>query len=166
MKALSLVALVIGASLTGCNAAELSPARSSLDRQEAMASLQQVAPGAGWQAGLSTQVDVTCDGGSDFVVVAREADSVWLGVVPGRLGPASSKPITMRFAIGSARQDSFCASPVRIESYPIECEGDEEKLPGCKPVKGCSGFSVIDDECDSIHVYWDSDQKTLSWWRR
>jgi hypothetical protein len=120
-----------------------------------------------WDAKTAVVADVTCDGVPDTVVVGYERNTVWLGAVPGTTSDKSAKLTTTRFSVGKQTQDSFCTVPVRIEAYPLECEDEEVgALPGCKPVKGCSAFSLVDDSCDSFHFYWDSSRKLLTWWRR
>lgn len=120
-----------------------------------------------WDAKTAVVADVTCDGIPDTVVVGYERDAVWLGAVPGTKSNKPGKLTTTRFSVGKQTQDSFCAVPVRVEAYPIECEDEEVgDLPGCRPVKGCSAFSLVDDACDSFHFYWDVSQKALRWWRR
>jgi len=141
-----------------------APAQARHD--SSIVALEQVVPGAAWRTGLQASADVTCDGHPDFVSVARAGNSVWFGIVPGQTDPGISKPITVQFSIGPAAQDSFCAMPVRIETSPIECDADGAPLPGCKVVKGCSALSVVDDECDSFHAYWNANSATVSWWRR
>ena len=129
--------------------------------------LREVKREVNWDAKTAVVADVTCDGVPDAVVVGYERDAVWLGAVPGTRSNKSAKLTTTRFSVGKQTQDSFCAVPVRVEVYPIECEDEEiGTLPGCKPVKGCLAFSLVDDSCDSFHFYWDSSQKALTWWRR
>jgi hypothetical protein len=120
-----------------------------------------------WDAKTAVVADVTCDRVPDTIVVGYERDAVWLGVVPGPGTNKSAKLSTMRFPVGTQSQDSFCAVPVHVETYPIACEDEDiGVLPGCKPVKGCLAFSLDDDKCDSFHFYWESSQKALAWWRR
>ena len=69
------------------------------------------------------------------------------------------------FFVGSGVQDSFCAAPARIQVAPLDCDA-EDYLRGCKRVKGCQEFSVLDDAGDSFHFYWDSTRRQLAWWLR
>jgi hypothetical protein len=129
--------------------------------------LREVKREVNWDAKSAVVADVTCDGVPDTVVVGYERDAVWIGTVPGTRSNKPAELTTTRFSIGKQTQDSFCGVPVRVEAYPIECEDEEVgALPGCKRVKGCSAFSLVDDACDSFHFYWDSSQKALTWWRR
>lgn len=130
----------------------------------AISALHVAQPKVNWDAKTAVSADVTCDGRADTAIVGYDRnEAVWLGVVSGN----SKYPVTMKFLVGKHSQDSFCSIPVQIETHPIDCEGDEgETLPGCKKVKGCSDFSLVDNSCDSFHFYWDSTRKKLAWWRR
>lgn len=121
-----------------------------------------------WDAKTAVSADVTCDGNADIAIVGYEKEqAVWVGVVPGSDKKRVSKPVMMRFPVGKHSQDSFCSVPVQIEAQPIECDDEElGALPGCKRVRGCSDFSIVDHACDSFHFYWDSSRKRLMWWRR
>ena len=118
-----------------------------------------------WDAKTAKVADVTCDRIADTIVVGYESKAVWLGIVPGSKSAHSGKPITIRFSVGEHTQDSFCKIPVRIGTYPIDCENEEGAIPGCKVTKDCSAFSLTDDSCDSFHFYWDNLRRSLTWWR-
>lgn len=127
--------------------------------------LMSKAPSAMWDENQSVRADVTCDGVEDVVMLGHEKDVAWLGVVPGSSGK-QLEPIVGSFPISAGSQGSFCAQPAQIEIYEIYCENEDGALPGCKYIKGCQAFSVIDHACDSFRFYWDSDQERLTWWRR
>ena len=122
-------------------------------------------PDVAWDANGAVVADVNCDGLADTIMVGYMPDRVWLGVVPGRIEGAAI-PITATFSVGRHSQDSFCSTSVRIEMSPLECQNEDGPLRGCKRVAGCFGFSLVNDDCDSFHFYWDSSTKTLTWWRR
>jgi len=132
----------------------------------AISILKVAQPTVTWDAETTTLVDVTCDGKADTIIVGYEKDeAVWLGVVYGNKNNLVSKPLTMSFRVGKHSQDSFCSVPVQIKTYPINCSGDGEALPGCINVKGCSSFAMADNTCDSFHFYWNNSLKELQWWR-
>ena len=161
-----IVLLAFGAAswLLICGAAAQDPKGVG----SAIAVLHTTKPAVAWDAKTAVSADVTCDGKPDTVVIGYEKkEVVWLGVVPGSDKNRASSPITMSFLIGKHTQDSFCSIPVQIETGPIECNDEElGALPGCKRVKGCSDFSMVDTDCDSFHFYWNSSRKKLAWWRR
>ena len=120
-------------------------------------------PGVTWQTAKAKTADVTCDGKADTVLFGTAKEEIWVGIISGKGG----KPQTMRFGIGAGHQDGFCAVPKYIVTEPISCSDPEMgKFPGCRPVKGCRQFSVVDEECDSFHFYWDANKKMIRWWRR
>jgi hypothetical protein len=122
-------------------------------------------PNVQWDAKSAATADITCDGIADVFVVGYDNTSVWLALVPGLKDGNLAKPIVAQFPIDAGVQNGFCAKPVRIEVEPLDCEGESAPLPGCKPTKGASSFSLVDDACDSFHFYWDSERKELLWWR-
>ena len=153
--------LGIASVLASVNAmAQQRSPRSAVD------ALREARPNVVWDSKSPVVADVTCDGRTDTVVVGYEGNTVWLGVVPGTSGRTSTRPLMLAFPVGRHSRDSFCAVPVRIEVNALVCRNEEGPLPGCKPVEGCSDFSLVDDACDSFHFYWDSSKNTLRWWRR
>ena len=115
-----------------------------------------------WDTKSAKVADVNCDGKLDTIVLGSEKNNVVVAVLSGA---PSVAPSLFTFPVNQHTQDSFCSVPKRIEISPLDCASDEGTLPGCKQYKGCRAFSVVDDDCDSFHFYWDSSRKTLAWWR-
>jgi hypothetical protein len=141
---------------------------SSVARNQSRAALTMLHasnPRVQWDAKSAVLADITCDGITDIVVVGYDSESVWLALVPGLKSGQLAKPIIQQFFVGAGAQSSICRKPVRIEVYPLDCEGDAGPLPGCKFVKGASEFGIYDDACDHFEFYWDSERKALRWWR-
>ncbi len=134
------------------------------DEKQAQDMLRGAAPQASWDDALTLKADVTCDGQPDVIVIGRQPDAVWLGMV--EKSKPTSTPLVVRFAIGPKDPASFCSKPKKIEETAISCENEGGKLPGCVPVQGCKAFTVVEDTCDPFHFYWDSERKSLTWWRR
>jgi hypothetical protein len=129
----------------------------------AVSVLRKAQPTVHWNAKSVVTADVTCDRKPDQIAIGYgKNQSVWVGFIP-----SGAQPITMRFAVGKHSQDSFCSTPVQLETSPLVCSDEEiGNLPGCKEAKGCLAFSIVDDSCDSFHFYWDASRKKLVWWRR
>jgi hypothetical protein len=129
----------------------------------AVSALREAQPSVRWVEKSMIAADITCDGKPDRVAIGYGKDkSVWVGLIP-----RGGNPITMRFSVGKESQDSLCSIPVRLETSELTCSDEEMgDFPGCKEVKGCSAFSVVDDSCDSFHFYWNATDKKLVWWRR
>ena len=145
-----------------------APTQDIMKTENVIAMLNSAESKVKWDVTSAVIADVTCDGKPDAAIVGYENDKVvWLGVVIGGKKDIVLKPITMSFTVDSRNQTSFCSIPVHIEVQPISCKDEDiGTLPGCKEVKGCSEFSMIDNACDSFHFYWDSSKKGLVWWRR
>ena len=109
----------------------------------ALKSLQKARANVQWDPTSEVRADVTCDGIPDAVVLGHRKDEVWVGVVSGASGE-TPRAISMRLHVGNHSQDSLCQLPVRLETYPIECENENGYLPGCRRIKSCQAFSVID----------------------
>jgi hypothetical protein len=147
---------VIGAILSATAIAQASKP------EEMVSKLQKAHPQVSWNSKSAVVADVTCDGKPDTVVLGSQKDAVVIGVVSG----AHQDNIQiLSFPIRRDSQDGFCAVPKRIETSSLDCDSGEGPLPGCKPVKGCQEFSVIEEECDSFNFYWDSSRRSLVWWR-
>jgi hypothetical protein len=130
-----------------------------------LAALHAAAPSASWDHPLSATGDVMCDGKTETIVVGSEGETVWLGVVTPPNGKTPRKALTISWPIGAGVQAAMCSKPIRIELYPLICDTENGKLDGCKPSRHCQAFSLVDDECDPINVYWDSSKHRLTWWR-
>jgi hypothetical protein len=146
----------------------LATAQDLKATDSAVSVLHSAQPNVNWDHKSAVTADLTCDGKDDVAIVGYEnSEAVWLGVVSGNSNAKDVKPVTMKFWVGKHSQDSFCSTPVKLETHPLDCEGDEgEKLPGCKVVKGCFDLSMNDGNCDAFNFYWDSKKKRLAWWRR
>ena len=128
----------------------------------AVKELRRLHPSVKWSNESATVADVTCDGKLDTVVLGSEKNSVVIGIVTGS---HSKKTQVLSFPLKAGTQNGFCAPPIRIEVLPLDCQSDQGPLVGCKPIKGCQAFSVVDNECDPFNFYWDSSRKAFAWWR-
>jgi hypothetical protein len=147
--------LILGGILLPIVAAQVS-------NTDALNDLRKTHPTVKWRSQPVAVVDVLCEGKPGTVILGSEKNDVVVGVVSGL---REHKTEVLSFPIRSDTQNGFCAFPIRIETYPLNCEPDIGALPGCKPTKGCRSFAVIDDECDSFNFYWDSSRRALGWWR-
>lgn len=136
--------------------------------EQAAGILGRSEPDVVWDTESAKVADVTCDGIADTVMAGYQGrDIVTIGMVPGGDKDRVAVPTVMTFSVGEMAQDSFCGTPVWIETSPIQCRDEEYgDLPGCREVKGCNDFSLADGKCDAFHFYWDSERKGIVWWRR
>jgi len=152
---------MLGVAVICCGAAVLATAS---DSAAALERLRKEQPGVTWNAKTAVIADVLCSGQQQVVVAGTKSRRKVVIAVVSKV--AAEQPTILEFALNSRSQAAFCAAPTQIKSYPLDCDADGEKLPGCSPRKGCSGFSVTDDQCDSFNFYWNSRRKSLEWWRR
>lgn len=124
--------------------------------------LRKTHPEVKWESTTAVVADVRCDGSKDTVMLGSQGTKAWVAVVPST---QSHKAQTFSFPIAGDRQNSFCSMPIRIVTKPLDCKSDRVTLPGCKPVKSCREFSVIDNDCDPFNFYWDSSRNSFAWWR-
>jgi len=125
--------------------------------------LQQSNPEINWDIDSSKRGDFDCDGRKDTVVLGAQHDRVAVGVVWGAQG---KRPTVSVFPLHSPTQDGFCSVPKRVELTAHDCGSGEGTLPGCKVSQSCKDFRVVDNDCDAFNFYWDSEHKSLEWWRR
>lgn len=148
----------------------LSPSLALAQPASALNALAAKQPTVQWQSASTLSLDVNCDGVPDQTLLGiGPGQTVWLGVVTSSVtnSGARSAPMLLRFRIGGAGQDAFCASPVRLAAEPLVCVDDDiGKLPGCHPRAGCSSLLLEDEQCDAIRVYVDRRRQMLRWWRR
>lgn len=130
--------------------------------QVAVNELRKLHPAVKWNSKSAIVADVTCDGKPDTVILGLEKNQVVVGMVSAAF---PNKTQVLSFPVTASSQDGFCAFPTRIEISPLDCKSDTRVLPGCKAVKACHAFTVIDNECDPFNFYWDSSRKSLAWWR-
>lgn len=140
----------------------LSFATAQISDTDALNELRKTHSTVKWSGKPMAVADVLCEGKPATVTIGSEKNNVVVGVVSGL---HLHKTEVLTFPISSHTQEGFCAFPVRIETFPLDCNPDVGALPGCKPIKGCRSFSVMDDDCDSFNFYWDSSHRALGWWR-
>ena len=149
-----------------CFVLSVDPTGAQTRTDVALKALRVVTGKVNWDAKTAIVADVTCDRLSDIVMVGYEPGAVWLGVVPGTKSGKAGMATTTRFPVGAHAQDSFCETPVRIETYLMDCDGEDRSMPGCKLIKGCTAFSLNDEACDAFHFHWNRSRKALTWSRR
>lgn len=118
-----------------------------------------------WLAESTVVGDLNGDGKTDAAMLGLEANGVVVAVaMHGADGGVHVQYLT--FAVGRGSQATICALPARLESQPLSCTEGDGSLPGCRDEPPAVGLSLVDDECDSIHMYWDHDDGVVAWWRR
>jgi hypothetical protein len=130
-------------------------ARGSLD------SLRARAPSVVWDT-AAVRADVDGDGVVDDAYLGRARGRIFVGVV---LGGARNVDV-LEFAISARIQEAICSEPATLAAEPANYPGETVgTLKGFRPSAKASGLRLAGGDCDSIHLYWDHDQKRLGWWR-
>jgi hypothetical protein len=120
-------------------------------------------PAVRWDTKSIVVADFDGDGRPDSAVLGYERDKLLLAVHVGHAGSPASY---FEFSINRGVQAAVCTAPVKLETSALECNSGEGELPGCKSSPGASVLSIIDGECDSIHLYWNHTLSRMQWWRR
>jgi hypothetical protein len=143
-------------------AISVASVNAQMSKPQVVDELRKLHPSVKWNSKSAIVADVTCNGKLDTVILGSEKNNVIVGVVSGAF---PNKTQVFSFPVTAGTQGGFCAFPTRIEISPLDCKSDNGALPGCKAVKACQKFTVIDNECDPLNFYWDSSRKSFAWWR-
>lgn len=139
--------------------------RADGEREQMVAYLQKAKPTVQWDA--NSGVIANFDGGQNTggAVLGYAGNKVLLAIQTSSVGK-SRRIQYLEFSVGPGSQAAICSAPAKLVVYPLECTTEDGALPGCKAAKGMSGLSVVDGECDSIHLYWSHSLHKMQWWRR
>ena len=118
-----------------------------------------------WLADSAVVGDFDGDAMRDTAVLGVEGKGVVVAV--GTHGADGGVHVQyLPFAIDRGVQAAICALPARLETHPLSCADEDGALPGCRDKPAAQGLSLVDDECVSIHMYWDHGQGAMAWWWR
>lgn len=127
------------------------------------ASLSEIVPACEWRE-ESITVDVDCDGTKDRFFVARDASRHYVAV---ELRDGSTSVVS--FVLEGNSQDSLCGPAKRLEKEFVAVADVIDMIgevpEGMSTNSECPGVRLRSGECDSFHLYWNHNRKTLSWWR-
>lgn len=137
---------------------ETKPGRNS----SVLSQLATVAKAKWDEPGL--RADFDCDGRMDVAHLGHRPKQVLVGVVRA----AGGKPHVLEFAISASIQDAICSEPARLESEDLAGGPPDDlgPIPGYPTGTGCKGLVLSGGECDSVHVFWNTETKRFDWWRR
>jgi hypothetical protein len=107
--------------------------------------------------------DLNCDGRADDATVGHLPGKVLVGVIMA----GTATPTILEFAVSRSEQAAVCNDNVTLELEDLDYDpaGSVGPLPGFARSKTCKGLRLAEEECDSIHIYWNGVTKQLTWWR-
>ena len=117
-----------------------------------------------WDEQSVLSVDVDCDGRVDSAFVGRSDSAMYVGVVTNTRIPAE----VLRFGLhGNAVQDAVCSDKAKltVESLDYDPTDAVGALAGFQRSRVCRGLNLGEEDCDSIHLYWNHESHHLDWWR-
>ena len=126
------------------------------------------APTMVWDANSLLDVDINCDGKTDYVVMGQNEERVAVALL---IGPISKSSYVhyKDFVVGSGAEDVICKLPITLELDTLDYDNEDEdikELPGFRTSTRCLTFALTDDGCGTLHFYWNHGAKSLSSWRR
>ncbi|MDC8784798.1 hypothetical protein [Roseateles koreensis] len=127
--------------------------------------LAKAKPSIRWDSASAVAGDFDGRSSRGGAMLGYAGSKVYLAIQAGSRGK-SLRYQYLEFGVGPGAQAAICSAPAKLEVYPLECSMEEGELPGCKATKGASGLSIVDGDCDSIHLYWDHVSNRMQWWRR
>ena len=141
----------------GCHADSL--------QDQMLAYLKQAKPNVQWDAKSGVTANFDGSQKSGGAMLGYAGNKVTLAIQTGS-GAKGRRFQYLDFSVGPGTQAAVCAAPAKLEVYPLDCTTEDGTLPGCKATARMSGLSIVDGECDSIHLYWSHSSKSMQWWRR
>jgi hypothetical protein len=146
-----------GVSVTMTEAA-VADSRSAVNR------LRLEEPVPHWDEQSVLSVDVDCDGRVDSAFVGRSDSAMYVGVVTS----AASSTEVLAFGLnGNAVQDAVCSDKAKLTTESLDYDPTDAvgPLPGFERSRVCMGLNLGEEDCDSIHTYWNHVSHHLDWWR-
>ena len=112
---------------------------------------------------IPVRADFDCDGSDDHAVIGRYKDHVFVGFVFAR----SRNTDVLEYAVSAGIQQAICQEPatLEVESQDFDPPAESGALPGFRRSLSCKGLRLAGGECDSVHIYWNHNDKQITWWR-
>ena len=164
-----LIVLLLCMTAAGCTREEEPVVSASAPQASPVAtSRQTVAPVAadvGKAQPAVIKADIDCDGVEDTAQMDYVEDRVRVTVTFA----ATKASQSLEFGLGnSGAQESLCGTAATLEIEDMDydlIEAFGENPEGFRQSKTCKGLSLTDDECDSMHIFWNHETKHIDWWR-
>jgi hypothetical protein len=117
----------------------------------------------------SQHVDMNGDGERDEIFIAQDQQRFYVAVVLGPIRKMSVASV-ISFALEGNSQDTFCGVFESLAPESLVTRTELIEMSGDEPVgypfeTTATGLRLAAGECDSFHLFWNSADQTLSWWR-
>jgi hypothetical protein len=131
-------------------------AGSALDR------VRRSRPEVRWD-GPAVSADYDGDGRVDQAFLGHLSGKVFVGVVV----TSAKAPQVLEFSVGAGQQAAVCSAEavLKVEELDYDPRDVPADLQGFRPSSACKGLRLADNECDSIHMYWNGIKRRMDWWR-
>ena len=138
-------------------------APTSVSSPIALGRLYDARPNVRWDSKSGLRADFDCDGRPDQAFLGRNAGRVYVGLIRA----AAQRPEILDFAVGASIQEEICGEPAElvIESLDYDPEEAVGGIDGFRRSRRCKGLQLRGGECDSIHLFWNHESRSLDWWR-
>lgn len=165
----ALIVLLMCATVPGCARDEEASPPASAPQASAAAPLREalepVALNVGKAQPAVMKADIDCDGVEDTARMEYVEDRVRVTVTLA----ATKTSQSLEFGLGnSGAQESLCGTEATLEIEDMDYDLIEmfgENPEGFRESKTCKGLRLSDDECDSMHMFWNHKTKHIDWWR-
>lgn len=140
-------------------------ASSESEGQAAAASIAAAKPLTKWDQATLVSGDFNGDGRRDWAMVGYKGAGLELAIRIAGVKGRKTRTQFLAFGIGASIQAAICEAPAKLQVDEQFCSPMDEALPGCRPSKIANSLNLSGGDCDSIHLYWNSDTSRMEWWR-
>lgn len=132
----------------------------------AASAISAARPGTKWDRTTLVSGDFNGDGLRDWAMVGYQGSGLELAIRVSGGKTGKTRTQLLAFGIGASMQAAICEAPAKLQVDLQFCNPMDDALPGCRPSKLANSLSLSGGDCDSIHLYWNSDAKRMEWWRQ
>jgi hypothetical protein len=165
----TLIVLLICATASGCardeEASPPAPAPQASAAAPSPEALDPVSLDVGKAQPAAVAADIDCDGVEDTARMEYVEDRVRVTVTLA----ATKTSQSLDFGLGdSMAQESLCGTVATLEIEDMDYDLVEalgENPEGFRQSKTCKGLRLADENCDSMHMFWNHETKHIDWWR-
>ena len=139
------------------------PHPASSQQDAPLRALRAAYPLVTWET-ASVHGDFDCDSVPGDARIGRYRGHLFVG-----LYFAGRKQVDiLEFAVSAAVQQAICAEPATLTTESLDFDPSAAgvgPLPGFHRSVSCKGLRLAGGECDPVHIYWNHDQRQITWWR-